>query len=266
MTQQLALITGATSGIGRATAELLAKKGVNLILSGRNQSELIRLQKVLSQHVDVQVALVNLAIPSERRILIDLLHTHTPNLVINNAGFGLYGNALSYPVEQQLEILEVNGRAVLEITLEAGRALIDAKKQGVILNVSSAAAFYVMPNMAVYAAAKAFVNQFSQSLDYEFKHVGVRVLTLCPGMVSTQFQGRAGGSIDQNQGGVMTASFVAEQIWNQIEGLNPLLVIDWKYRLLTRLSFFLPSSWFARAIEQLIAKRITNNTHKKWKN
>ena len=135
-----------------------------------------------------------------------------------------------------------------------------------ILNVSSAAAFYVMPNMAVYAAAKAFVNQFSQSLDYEFKHVGVRVLTLCPGMVSTQFQGRAGGSIDQNQGGVMTASFVAEQIWNQIEGLNPLLVIDWKYRLLTRLSFFLPSSWFARAIEQLIAKRITNNTHKKWKN
>ena len=256
----LALITGATSGIGKATAELFAQKGVNLILSGRNQLELKQLQVILSKKVNVQIIQADLAEKEERQFVLDAIHGQVPDLVINNAGFGLYGDALTYSTQEQLNMLDVNGRAVLEMTLKAGDALISSKKKGVILNISSAAAFQILPTMAVYAASKTFVNHFSQALDFEFKKNGIRVLTLCPGMVDTKFQIRAGGKMDKEQMGVMSASFVAEQIWKQIEELNPLLIIDWKYRLMTLISFLLPKSWIAAIVERNIGKRIKDKT------
>lgn len=262
MNERLALITGATSGIGKATCELFAQKGLNLIISGRNQQELQHLQENLSRQVNVQIVQADLAIAEGRQRLIDILHAQAPDLIINNAGFGLYGEALTYLTEEQVNILEVNGRAVLELTLEAARTLISVNKRGVILNVSSSAAFQILPNMAVYAASKAFVNHFSQAFDFEVKDYGIRVLTLCPGMVATDFQTRAGGNMDKQQQAnmMMSASFVAEQIWKQIERLDPLEIIDWKVRLLTSLSFLVPKSWIAIAIERLITKRITPRT------
>lgn len=173
---ELVLITGATSGIGKATAELFADKGVNLILSGRNQFELEQLQSTLSKKVSVQIVQADLAKKEERQCVLDVIQAQVPNIVINNAGFGLYGDALTYSIQEQLEMLDVNGRAVLEMTLKAGEALISAKKNGTILNISSAAAFQILPTMAVYAASKAFVNHFSQALDFEFKKNGIRVL------------------------------------------------------------------------------------------
>lgn len=260
MTYKIALITGATSGIGQSIASLFAQKGVNLILSGRNLQELQFLKENLSKKVSVQIIPADLSHIEGRKPIIDVLHSEVPDLVINNAGFGLYGHALTYSTQEQAAILEVNGRAVMEITLEAGRSLISAKKSGTILNISSAAAFQILPNMAVYAASKAFVNHFSQALDFEFKNHGVRVLTLCPGMVATKFQSRAGGKIDDQQIGMMSASFVAEQIWKQIAELNPLYIIDWKYRFLTFFSLLLPTSWVAGSVERIIAKRMTPRT------
>ncbi len=260
MNDRLALITGATSGIGKATCALFAQKGLNLIITGRNDQELQQLQGVLSRQVSVLAIQADLSTSEGRRILIDILHTHAPDFVINNAGFGLYGGALTYSTEEQVNILEVNGRALLELTLEAARTLISLNKKGVILNISSAAAFQFLSNMAVYAASKAFVSHFSQAFDFEVKDYGVRVLTLCPGMVDTDFQTRAGGTLDKRQAGVMTASFVAEQIWKQIKQLDPLLIIDWKYRLLIFLSFLVPKSWVAKTVERIITKRMNPRT------
>lgn len=260
MVYRLALVTGATSGIGRAICELLARKGIDLIISGRNLDQLQYLQNSLSQKVNVQAVQADLARPEERQHLIDVLHDRVPDLVINNAGFGLYGQVLTYPTQEQLNILEVNGKAVLEITIEAARTLATMKKKGVILNVSSAAAFQILPSMAVYAASKALINHFSQALDFEVKRHGIRVLTICPGMVATEFQKRAGGKVDSQQIGFITAPFVAEQIWKQIERLNPLSIIDWKYRFLTFLSYFVPKSWIAANQENIIEKRIDPRT------
>lgn len=257
---RLALVTGATSGIGMETCRMLAQKGIPLIISGRNSIELGNLEKTLSRLVDVRSIQADLSQPEGRQILIKMMHGQVPDLVINNAGFGLYGEALTHETKDQAEILEVNGKAVLEITLEAARAMVSEKRKGVILNVSSNAAFFIMPNMAVYAASKAFVNQFSQALDFEMKPNGIRVLTICPGMVFTQFQERAGGKIGDEQALVMKPAFIAEQIWNQIENLDPLLIVDWKYRLLTFLSSFLPKSWIAKSLGQAIAERIKQRT------
>lgn len=261
MIRPLALVTGATSGIGKATCKLLASKGYDLVISGRNQEELQYLKEILSQKVSVKALQADLSQSEGRQFLISVLHESIPDIVINNAGFGLYGEALTYPTNKQVDILEVNGRAVLELTLEAARALASVGKKGVILNVSSVAAFRIFPNSAIYAASKAFVNHFSQSLDYEVKRYGIRILTLCPGMVATDFQNRAGSNVnDQQRIGVMSPNFVAEQIWKQINRLDPLSIIDWKYRLLTFFSFFIPSNWIAATAARIIAKRISPRT------
>lgn len=254
---QLALVTGATSGIGHALSHLLADQGTALILTGRRQDELQNLQEALKPKVEVQIIAVDLSQREDRRKLIDILHHQAPDLVINNAGFGLYGEALSYATEEQVKILEVNGVATLELTLEAARALVSKDKQGVVVNVSSAAAFHVFPYFAVYAASKAFVNQFSQALDDEMQTYGVRILTACPGMVETHFQERAGGSLDYSKEmEVMTPEFMAKEIWQQIQHLQPLSIINWKYCLATYLSYFLPRSWVTALLKRNIAKRI----------
>ncbi|MFI0434354.1 MAG: SDR family NAD(P)-dependent oxidoreductase [Parachlamydiaceae bacterium] len=260
MSECVALITGATSGIGKAVAQLLGRKGVHLILSGRNQTALEHLFTALSPKVNVQTIQADLSRSDQLNALIHLIRVQRPDLIINSAGFGLYGHALKYSIDEQLNMFDVNARAVLKITLEAGQALIAAKKKGVILNISSACAFHVMPSMAVYAASKAFITQCSQGLDFEFKRDGIRVLTMCPGMVATDFQSRAGGRFQEQHIGVMSAEFVAEKIWNQIEALKPLSIIDWKYRLMTTFSALIPTRWRAAIVERVISKRINPRT------
>lgn len=183
-----ALITGATSGIGEALAHLLAQKGYALILTGRNIEKLHTVAKELQAE---EAIAADLQKREERHKLVALIRSKMPELVINNAGFGLYGDLMSLSVEEQLSILEVNATAALELTLEAARALIQAGKRGVILNVSSVAGEYPCPGMSVYGATKAFLTSFSEALHTEAAPKGVSVLVSCPGMVKSDFAARA---------------------------------------------------------------------------
>jgi uncharacterized protein len=253
-----ALVTGSSSGIGEALVYLLASRGINLIIHGRNIQKLNEIADALRQKVEVQIINADLSNLSERMSVIESIHEKTPDLVINNAGFGLYGEALTYETSEQLKMLEVNGNAVLQITLEAARTLISAKKQGVILNVSSAAAFSLFPCLSVYSATKAFVNQFSTSLDEETRSYGVRVLVSCPGMVATKFRSRAGGREDHESKGVhdvMSAQFASEEIWNQIQKQQKLHIFNWKYRLSTLIGCLLPKRWVGKLVRSNIEKR-----------
>lgn len=252
----IGLITGATSGIGKELSKLLASKGIHLILTGRNEEELKLLKESLSRLTTVDTFPADLATPEGRKTVVDAIHEKVPDLVINNAGFGLLGNALTTSTAEQMAILEVNCKALLELSLEAARTLIAKEKKGVILNVSSAAAFQYFPGFSVYSASKSFVDHFSQAFDLETKPYGVRVLTSYPGFVETQFSERARAKPGKRRFDKMTAPFVAEQIWTQIEKLQPFKIIDWKIRVLTFLSFFVPLKWKARLGEQIIASRL----------
>lgn len=253
----LALVTGATSGIGKALCPLLIKEGFSLLVTGRNEKELQTLEQDFPGKI-IKALPADLSNEDGRQTVIALIHEYAPTLIINNAGFGLYGEALSYSTEEQKQVVEVNVLAVVELTLEAARALVSTQKKGVILNVSSAAAFQVAPNLSVYASSKAFVNTFSQSLDEEFRPYGIRVLATCPGMVKTSFSERAGGQVrsKMQQEGVMNPEFIAEEIWRQIQSKQPLRIVDWKYRVLTYLSYLLPKKWVATMFKQTIAERI----------
>jgi len=261
MTFRLALITGATSGIGEALAKLLASKKTPLILTGRNEKILASLKEELGKQVAVTTIQSDLSSIRDRALLVHQIESHVPDLVINNAGFGLYGDALSHPIAEQLNMLEVDGAAYLELTLAAAQALRKAQKGGVILNVSSAAAFQIMPGLAVYAASKAFVNSFSQALDFELKKWGIRVLSSCPGYVTTGFAKRAAGRPikPKKKLGSMTPEFAAEEIFRQIEKGKRLHIFDWKFRLATWFSYLVPKALSAKVVYSDILDRVKSS-------
>jgi uncharacterized protein len=251
----LALITGASSGIGTALARLLAKKGIALLLTGRNEEQLQKVANELQRLVPIETLTADLADESGRKRLLDLIHARQPDLVVNNAGFGLYGPALTHDTASQLAMMRVNAEAVVEMSLEAARTLISANRKGTILNVSSSADLLVFPGLAVYAATKALVTQFSRSFDEEVSRFGIRILVSCPGVVKTAFRHRAAGEKNDNQTdrGAMTDSFAAEQIWNQISKAQKIHRFDWKTRLGSFVArYCLPESWVA----SLLSRRI----------
>lgn len=251
-----ALVTGASSGIGEAVAHRLALEGINLILAGRNREKL----EDLAQKMPVRslIAQGDLMKAEDRKALIKLIHQHAPDLVINNAGIGFYGELLTRETEEQTAIIEVDVLALTEITIESARTLISKGKKGVILNVSSAAAWPIFPYFSVYSASKAFVNQFTRSFDSELSRHGIRVQASCPGMVDTQFRARAGGDGGADAYAVkrMTADYAAEQIWKQIQSGKTIHIFDLKTRLLALMArYLLPDFLVAKVMGQAIRSR-----------
>ncbi len=244
-----AFLTGATSGIGEALAHLLASKGYALILSGRNETRLRELGERFGAHCYA----ADLLDKKGRRELVEVVKRELPDLVVNCAGYGMYGEMLSVSVEEQMAILEVNGAAPIELTLETAHALISAKKKGVILNVSSVAGDFCSPGMGLYGPAKACLTNFSRTLNTELASKGVHVLVSCPGMVDTEFADRAAGKHVKLRGVVMTPQFAARQIWKQIEKRQEKRTFNWFYRLSVLLA---PVSLAKHMIWRRIKQRI----------
>jgi uncharacterized protein len=188
------LITGASSGIGADLARVFAAHGHELILVARREDRLTALAQaiaasgkprptVLALDLQQHGAVAALAVELSARGL-------EPQFVVNNAGFGLSGAAATLDHAEQLAMIDVNVRALTELSLAFVDSL--ARHRGGILNVASIAAFLPGPGMAVYHATKAYVLSFSEALHRELAGRGVRVTALCPGPVQTEFQARSG--------------------------------------------------------------------------
>lgn len=228
----LALVTGASSGIGAAFCRLLAQKKIALLVTGRDETKLNALADELRHLVPVEVVVADIGMETGRLVLIEKIKERVPDLILNNAGFGLYGPALTHETKELQEIVDVNVSGVLQLTLEGARALKDAGKPGIILNVSSSSDLIVFPCLAVYAASKAFVTQFSRSFDEEMKPHGIRILVSCPGVVDTEFRKRASGNPEaKTDKYAMTVSYAAEQLWKQIVQKKQVHGFDLKTRL-----------------------------------
>jgi uncharacterized protein len=202
------LITGPSSGIGAELARVFASRGHELVLVARRQRELSDLaEEIASKGARRPIVLaVDLA---ERdavaRIVAELKsRDREPAYLINNAGFGLAGAASVLDRGQQLAMIDVNVRALTELTLTFMDSIV--RNRGGILNVASIVSFMPGPGMAIYYASKAFVLSFTEALHGELSRQGVRVTALCPGPVATGFQSRAG--IRDGAGGE-TAAIVA---------------------------------------------------------
>ncbi|NGX40104.1 MAG: Serine 3-dehydrogenase [Chlamydiae bacterium] len=234
-----ALVTGATSGLGKELASLLKQKGIEVLETGRTGTPPLDLTK-----------------REERAALLEIITHEVPDLIINSAGFGLYGSAIDLSTKEQLEMIELNCSALVEISLHSARTLIKNGKKGTLLNLSSSGAFFPFPTFNIYCASKAFVNSFSLALDTELKEKGVRVLCACPGQVATDFRNRSSkGHPQKKDRRTMPVKQAALHIWKQIEKEKTLYIFDWRTRMMLTLAKFLPRALLEKIMIQSIADR-----------
>ena len=184
------LITGASSGIGKEFARQLAGRGHDLLLVARSGDKLRRLCDELGtkHRINAQFIVADLLDPDERLRVVketagrDLV----VDLLVNNAGFGSAGDFATLDIERELEIVELNVKALVDLT---HRFLVPMRerRRGTIINVSSAAGFQPLPFMATYAASKSFVTAFTEAIAEENRPYGIHVMALCPGSTKTNF-------------------------------------------------------------------------------
>jgi short-subunit dehydrogenase len=193
-TAGLALITGASGGIGREFARIHAARGGDVILTARRGDALSALKAELeAKHgITAHVIAADLGQAGGAQAVIDATSRLglAPNILINNAGFGGAGQHISRDLGQELAMIDLNVTALVTLTHHFAKAMA-ARGAGYILNVGSTAGFLSGPNQAVYFATKNFVGAYSQALDIELRPKGVHVTLLAPGYVETEFAQRA---------------------------------------------------------------------------
>ncbi len=184
------LITGASSGIGEVFARKLAARGRNVFLVARSEEKLITLCNELGRSNSIRAQYVALDLSEaesparlfeeaeKRGLFVDLL--------INNPGFGSMGEFSTLDLARELNMIDLNIKALVELTHQFLQPMLE-RKQGAIINVASTAAFQPVPFMATYAATKAFVLSFSEALWEENRTYGIKVMALCPGVTDTNF-------------------------------------------------------------------------------
>ena len=194
MTERVTLITGASAGIGTELARVFASNGHRVALVARRTDRLAALAGEIKANGGAAPIVIacDLEQPDAGDKIAAALAAEGAEVefVVNNAGYGLFGNAIELNRAEQLGIIAVNIRAMTDLSLRFSEQLI--RHRGGILNVGSIAGFLPGPGMAVYYASKAYVLSFSEALHRELAPRGVRVTALCPGPVPSEFQARAG--------------------------------------------------------------------------
>lgn len=206
-----ALVTGASAGIGRALAEQLAAGGANLVLTARRAERLEHIAANLSSQHKIRTAIcvADLAWPQTPQELYEFCRHEgvAVDILINNAGFGAYGEFRSQDPARLLEMVQVNCSAVVALTRLFLPAMVERRK-GDVLIVASTAGFQAVPYITTYAATKGFDLLFAEGLAEEVRPYGVRVCCLCPGSTQTEFHDVA-GQPEHTKGHQETAEKVA---------------------------------------------------------
>lgn len=190
----LALITGASKGIGKAIAEELAKRKIDVLLIARSEDLLEQsacsLQSTYGINADYMA--VDLASKDAAKKIYSWCHekNYNINMLINNAGYGLSGSFENHTLELHLDVMKVNMDVIVELCFYFLPTLRQQEKS-YILNIASQASFQAVPGLNIYAASKAFLQSFSRGLRYELRNTNVSVTVACPGSTDTDFANRA---------------------------------------------------------------------------
>ena len=255
----VAIITGASSGIGAELARVFARQGHALVLVARREARL----KALAAELEAAGARVPLILPVDlakrdataRLALALAARDLEPEYVVNNAGFGAHGYAADR--DELLVMIDLNMRALTDLSLAFVDSL--ARHRGGILNVASVAGFVPAPTSAVYYASKAYVISFSEALCCELKPMGVRVTTLCPGPVHTEFQARAGVQSRRTTVFHLPAARVAELGYRGLMRGKRLVIPGLGNKIVTLLPRIVPRSWLLAAAGRRQRSRLASS-------
>lgn len=251
-----ALVTGASSGIGKEFAKQLAMQGNDLILVSRSREKLEELSEQLHSlyHVEINVIALDLSQPGAAQ----QVYNHTEQLgksvdiLINNAGFGLSGAFLNHSAVAYHQQIQLNVMTLVELT-HLFLASMVKRGSGSIMNLASLLSFLPFPYCSVYSATKSFVLSFTEALHEEYRHHGIRVLAVCPGPTDTNFFQTA-REVETKQ--KRTASQVVETALRALE-MNKSFVIDGGTNYLTALlGRILPRATLAKVLGSAMRKSL----------
>lgn len=253
--RRLAVVTGASSGIGWALARALARRGDAVLAVARRgeRLEALAAEARADGHAPIHTLALDLAAEGAAPTLAAAVRRlGVPTLLVNNAGFGAYGAFEAADPARLAALVRLNCEALVLCT-HALLPDLKAAGGGAVLNVASAAAFQPTPFMAVYGASKAFVLSFTEALDEELRGTGVRALAFCPGPVATEFGEVAGvGARLHDVPGKLTAEEAAEAALRQLDDGEAVLVPGSLARVATTLAQVLPRALVRRAATEVL--------------
>lgn len=246
-----ALITGASSGIGREISIELARRGIDVVLSARRGDRLLKLKSEIESSFNVSATVLEVDLSDEKQcfglenVLLDT------DILVNNAGFGIFGKFEDTPLEDDLKLIDVNIRAVHILT----KLFVKKRNDGYILNVASIAGFMAGPLLSSYYASKAYVLRLSQAVCEELfkdkKNISVSVL--CPGPVDTEFDGVAGVKSGLKS---QTPYFVAKYAVDKMFKKKRVIVPGFKIKLLIFLNRIVPGSVMIKCTHKMQKKKM----------
>lgn len=250
------LITGATAGIGYELAKLYAKDENNLILVARDEERLKEVKDELEfYNIKVYTIALDLSEDNSCEKVLDFVNKKnlSVDILINNAGMGSFGYLSEIEVEKELKLIDVNIRALTELTKMFLPSMIE-HGEGAIMNVASTAAFCAGPKMATYYASKSYVLNFTEALYEELKGSEIKISCLCPGSVKTNFQEKSGiRKSEAAKKALMTPKEVAEIAYRDFKKGKLIIIPGFKNKLIIRINKLIPRS-FSRKIILMMNK------------
>jgi len=257
----VALVTGASTGIGRELAKLLAHDGYDLVVTARRRPLLTALAREIEDTyaATVTVVSVDLARPSGPQRLFDEVRKRAleVEVLVNNAGVASFGRFTNGSLADQLGVVQLNAVALTALTRLFVEPMVE-RGHGRILNVASVAAFQPTPSLAVYGATKAFVLSLSESLSIELADCGVTVTALCPGFTQTPLVEKAERELDRHDlipGALMLDPVtVAREGYDAMKAGRTVCINGWPYELAVLWERMQPR-WLVRAVAGLVGQR-----------
>lgn len=241
------VVTGASSGLGAEFARQLASKGHDLVLTARRAGPLEALATELraARQVRVDVVALDLAAPDGPRALFEAATADGArvDMLINNAGYGYFSPFQDCELERALGLIDLNVRSLVELSHRFALHMLEGSTPAHIINVGSTASFQPVPNLAVYAATKAFVSSFSDALSVELSRTNLRVTAVHPGPTRTGFMGAAGMEVKENlltRVVMMDPEDVVRQGLSAALGGRMSVVTGWLNKLLAAFTRFSP--------------------------
>jgi short-subunit dehydrogenase len=256
-TKPLALVTGASGGIGEALARRLAAEGYDLVLVARSADALNRAAETLRLTSGVSTIPLDLGHEEAGETLERELGSRQVDLLVNNAGYGVTGRFLDQPLATQLGEITLNVHTLTDLTHRFVGAMRRSGYGRGVINVASTAAFQPGPHMAVYYATKAYVLSFTEALAQELKGTGLTATALCPGPVATGFQARAEFDASMRLTKIMkprSADFVAAAALRGFNAGKSVVIPGLMEAVMARGAPFTPRPLLLAAVEKLQRK------------
>lgn len=246
----IAVVTGASSGIGRDIARVLSEMGYDIYAVARREDKLIELKNELK--TNVYPLAIDLSKTEECHKLYESLKDKDIDILVNNAGFGAFGEFLNIPLEREIEMINTNVTS-LHILTKLFLKDFKAKNKGYILNVASSAGFMMGPLLATYYATKAYVLRLTEAIYRELKQAksDVHICVLCPGPVKTEFDSVANVSFSMTG---LESDYVAKYAVNKMFKRKMLIVPGFVMKM---------SLFFSRFVPDRLLSKITYNIQKK---